>query len=258
MTELPEHVQVNRDYWNSMAHQWTAAGECSWAGEPRWGIWGHPEGEVGLLPADMHGLDAVELGCGTGYGSAWMARRGARVVGVDISSAQLATARRLDTEHGLGITWVEASAEAVPRPDGSFDFALSEYGAAIWCDPYRWIPEARRLLRPGGRLVFLASSFWAAVCSPADGALPVTHRLERPYFGLHRLDWRDAVDEPGGIEFSLPIADWFRLFRQVGFAVEDFLELRAPAEATGVRFGIPAAWARDFPGEQVWKVRVAG
>jgi hypothetical protein len=32
-----------------------------------------------------------------------------------------------------------------------------EYGAAIWCDPYRWIPEAARLLRPGGELLFLGN-----------------------------------------------------------------------------------------------------
>jgi SAM-dependent methyltransferase len=241
-----------------MAHQWVAAGERSWAGEPRWGIWGIAETELGLLPDDMTGMDAVELGCGTGYGSAWMARRGARVVGVDISAAQLATARRLDAGHRLGITWVEASAESVPRPDAAFDFALSEYGAAIWCDPRRWVPEARRLLRPGGRLVFLGHSPWAAVCSPTDGSMPVTRGLERPYFGLHRLDWRWAVDEPGGIEFSLATSEWFRLFRQTGLVVEDFLEIRAPAGTEDTRFGIPAAWARDYPSEQAWKLRVPG
>jgi SAM-dependent methyltransferase len=256
--ELPEHVAVNRRLWNAHAPEWVEAGERNWAGEVRWGIWGIPEAQVGVLPADMSGMRAVELGCGTGYGSAWMARRGARVVGVDISSEQLATARRLDAQHGLGIDWVEASAEAVPRPAGSFDFALSEYGAAVWCDPYRWIPEARRLLRPGGRLVLLTNSVWTTLCSPPDGTLPVTRRLERSYFGLHRLDWRQAVDEPGGIEFSLPIGEWFRLFRQTGFVVEDFAELQAPPTATGTAFGITAEWARSFPSEMVWKARVPG
>jgi len=36
---------------------------------------------------------------------------------------------------------------------------ISEYGASIWCDPYRWIPEASRLLRPGGDLVFLVNGW---------------------------------------------------------------------------------------------------
>ena len=47
---------------------------------------------------------------------------------------------------------------ALPFADQSFDFAISQYGAAIWCDPYRWIPEASRILRPGGRLVFETGS----------------------------------------------------------------------------------------------------
>ena len=98
--------------------------------------------------------------------SAWLARRGARPVGVDITPAQLETARALQREHGLAFPLVEASAEAVPLPDASFDIAISEYGAAIWCDPYRWIPEAARLLRPGGRLIFLGNSPILMLCSP--------------------------------------------------------------------------------------------
>ena len=53
---------------------------------------------------------------------------------------------------------LHGNAEAVPYPDASFDFAISEYGACLWADPYRWIPEAARLLRPGGELIFLTNS----------------------------------------------------------------------------------------------------
>src|SRR5688572_13157693 len=160
----------------------------------------------GLLPDDMSGLDAIELGCGTAYVSAWMARRGATVVGIDNSVAQLATARRLATEHGVDLTLIHGNAETVPYPDGSFDYAISEYGAAIWCDPYVWIPEAHRLLRPGGTLAFLGTSTLATLCSPTDGSLPITTHLERDYFTIRRLDWRNAADEPGGIEFNLPVS----------------------------------------------------
>ena len=95
-------------------------------------------------------MDTVELGCGTAYFSAWLASRGARPVGIDITPAQLETARRMQAEFGLDFPLIEASAEDVPLPDESFDLAISEYGASIWADPYRWIPEAARLLRPGG------------------------------------------------------------------------------------------------------------
>src|SRR5690606_13491687 len=101
---LPEHARFNRAYWDEQASDWVAAGERNWAvDEPRWGIWGMPETDLRLLPGDMNGMDAIELGCGTGYVSGWMARRGARVVGVDISAEQLRTARRLAEQHRVEV-----------------------------------------------------------------------------------------------------------------------------------------------------------
>lgn len=229
MDDLPEHAAVNRDYWNGMADDWVAQGEAAWAAEdPYWGIWQLPESSVGMLPADLSGRRALELGCGAGYVSGWMARRGAEVVGIDVSERQLETARRLAGVHGVAVRWIHGSAEAVPLPDHSVDFAISEYGAAIWCDPHVWVREARRLLKPGGRLVFLGHTAWMAACTPRDGSA-ASRELHRPYFGLHRLDWRDVEVDPGGVEFVLPVSEWLRLFREVGLDVEDYLELQAPA-----------------------------
>ncbi len=88
----------------------------------------------------------------------------------------------------------------MPYPDASFDIAISEYGASIWCDPYAWIPEAARLLRPGGELVFLFNSIFTILCGPDDETIPAGDRLLRPLFGMHRVEW------PGedSVEFHLP------------------------------------------------------
>ena len=123
-----------------------------------------PESRAVRAAGDVAGLDVVELGCGTAYFSAWLARRGARPVGVDPTPAQLETARRMQRESGIEFPLIEAFGEDVPLPDASFDLVLSEYGASIWADPYRWIPEAARLLRPGGRLVFLRNSTLSILC----------------------------------------------------------------------------------------------
>ena len=53
-----------------------------------------------MFPDNLAGTDVIELGCGTAYVSSWLARRGARVVGIDDSEQQLATARHLQREHG--------------------------------------------------------------------------------------------------------------------------------------------------------------
>ena len=98
------------------------------------------------------------MGCGTAYISAWLSRRGARVVGIDNSEAQLGTVRRLQRQHGLDFPLIHCNAQAIGYPDASFDFAISEYGACLWAGPQHWVPEAARVLRPGGPLVFLTNS----------------------------------------------------------------------------------------------------
>ena len=249
---LPAHVVENRRYWDEMAHEWVSAGERSWKmTDPTWGIWGIPESEISMLPTDMSGLRAIELGCGTGYVSAWMTRRGASVVGIDNSANQLETARRLALEYDIEITFVHGNAEVVPYPDGSFDFAISEYGAAIWCDPRIWIPEAFRLLAPGGELRFLGTHPIAIVSTPDSGAA-VEERLNHPYFGMHMTDWRNVEVDPGGIEFNLTISEWIRLFTDTGFCVNRYEELAPPATAAEDRFGFTVEWAKRWPSEQVW------
>jgi SAM-dependent methyltransferase len=213
MSELQEHVARNRAHWDALAQQYVEAGERAWAkAEPAWGIWQVPESELHLLAEPLAGKDAIELGCGTAHVSAWFARRGARMVGIDNSEAQLATARRLQRQYGLEFPLLHGDAEAVPSPDASFDFAISEYGACLWADPQRWVPEAARLLRPGGRLVFLTNSFLLTLCVPPQEGAAATERLLRPAFGMHRVEWPDGRRQISPLPWRLdPAAAGFGL-----------------------------------------------
>ena len=245
---MSEHADENRAYWNGHAHERVERGERAWASAaPYWGVFEVSNTDLPILPDDLAGRAAIELGCGTGYGSAWMARRGASVFGIDISEEQLRTAHRLQDAAKLDIVFAHGDAENVPRPDGSFDFALSEYGAAIWCDPEVWLREAHRLLRDGGRLVFLGTHPLVVACFDPAGE-HIERRLHRPYRGMRSVDWRNVSFEPGGIEFNRTFADWFALFRAVGFRRDDYREVYAPAGATASH----AEWAREFPYEQVF------
>lgn len=253
--DLPEHVRVNRQHWDDMAEQWVASGKRAWeSAEPYWGVWHVPEAQLGMLPTDMTGMRAIELGCGTGYVAGWMARRGARVVGVDNSERQLVSARAFAEAHGVELDLRHGNAESLPIADESFDFAISEYGAAIWCDPRIWIPEAHRLLAPGGRLVFLGTTRLAHMTTPPDGSL-LDDRLHRPCFGLSKMDWRALEIEPGGIEFTLSMSSWLALFRETGFDVLDLIEIQAPEDPQHESVFCPTDWGRKWPYEQVWKLR---
>lgn len=210
-----------------------------------------PESELQLLPDVSGGLDVIELGCGTGYVSAWLARRGGRCVGLDNSSKQLASAQLFQREFGLSFPLVHADAERTPFADESFDVAISEYGAAIWCDPYRWIPEAARILRPGGQLIFLGHSVVVMLCVQGSETEAAQAHMLRDQFGMHRFDWPDE----GVVEFAIPHGETIRLLRRSGFEIEDLVEIRAPEGATTDILWVTQEWAGRWPSEDAWRAR---
>ena len=253
-SERPEYVQQNVANWSRANERYTdAAAASAWAAdEITWGVFSKPESELDVL-GDVRGFDVVELGCGTAYFSAWLTRRGARVVGVDPTPAQLDTARRLQRETGLEFPLIEAIGEDVPLPDSSFDLVLSEYGASLWADPYLWIPEAARLLRPGGRLIFLTNSTVSVLTMTMEGQ---GEQLVRPQFGLHKKEWPDTKE----VEFHLGHGDWIDLLHTNGFEIQRLVDLYAAQDAETHSFYhyVTAEWARKWPAEELWVARKRG
>ncbi len=252
--DLPDSIAANVADWSETNRQFTDAdAERAWAQELTWGVFGVPEADIGSPLGDVNGLDVVELGCGTAYFSAQLARLGARPVGVDPTPAQLDTARRMMEQTGIVFPLVEAPGERVPLPEDSFDLAVSEFGASLWADPALWVPEAARILRPGGRLVFLTNSFISYLCGIDEGGTSET--LQRSQFGAYRMQW------PGeqGIEYHLAHGDWIDLLRANRFEIERLIELRAPSDAKGHEFYdyVAPEWAWQWPAEEIWVARLA-
>jgi SAM-dependent methyltransferase len=247
-SEYPDYVAQNIAVWTKVNREHTGPrARDAWAqDEITWGTFEIPERQVNAL-GDVAGLDVVELGCGTAYFSAWLARRGARPVGVDPTPAQLATAREMQRQFGLDFPLVEAVAETVPLPDASFDLALSEYGASIWADPHRWIREAARLVRSAGRLVFLRNATISILCMDLGG---ITEHLQRSQRDLGRVEWPDT-DE---VEFHVPHGELIDILRANGFELDRLVELYAPEDAkTHEYYGyVTAEWARKWPAEEIW------
>jgi SAM-dependent methyltransferase len=251
--DLPEHVRENKASWEAEAANYVESARRNWAtDEITWGIYDVPEAEVGALP-DVAGMDVVELGCGTAYFSAWLARRGARPVGVDITDNQLATAGAMQAEHGLAFPLIQANAEDVPLADGCADLVLSEYGASLWCKPDAWLAEAARLLRPGGHLVFLTNSLLVALTAPTDGG-PNADRLLRGPREIATMRYEDD----DSVEFHLSPGEWIAELARTGFTVTALHELYAPEGAPPTRFDwMPSEWAARWPVEELWTARLA-
>lgn len=252
-SHLSEHVLKNRDAWNKSSdeyerdHAHVLTGEHAMA----WGNWRIPEAQLHIL-GEVAGKDILELGCGAARWSISLAQNGARTVGLDISSRQLQHAQRLMSEAGLSFPLIEASAEHVPLPDASFDIVFCDWGAMTFCDPYATVPEAARLLRPGGLFAFMTASPILALCHDKQTD-QVGQTLLNDYFTLHRLE-RDYA-----VEFQLPYGEWIRLFRRNNLIVEDLIEPQPPPDATSTYLTPEeATWGRRFPWESLWKLRKRG
>jgi len=135
---------------------------------------------LNLVTGARNGLDALDVGCGTGFLSFELAACGHRTTGIDFAASMLEEARRKATESAASVRFEQADAEHLPFGARSFDLVVSRH--VLWTLPH---PEAAvvewvRVLRPGGRLVVLDSQ--------SDPTLPLNPRqnarTSREYAGL--------------------------------------------------------------------------
>jgi 2-polyprenyl-3-methyl-5-hydroxy-6-metoxy-1,4-benzoquinol methylase len=124
-------------------------------------------------------LDALDVGCGTGFLSLLLAKLGHRVTGIDLAGAMLATARNKAAALGLTVDFRSADAEAPDLPAGSFDLIIERH--VLWTLPHpaAALDSWRQLLRRNGRLV-LIEGHWEGM-SPRDEYTEIYDHL--PLFG---------------------------------------------------------------------------
>lgn len=238
--------QRNRTFWDADADGYQAVhGDALAAAPEAWGVWRIPEAALGVL-GDVAGRDVLEYGCGAAQFGIALAARGARVVGLDVSAAQLAHARAGATARAVPLPLVCASATATPFADASFDLVFCDHGALSFCDPARTVPECARLLRDGGRLVFSVGT-QLLYLTWDEARFRQTRRLQEPW----RSRWTVDSGE-GTVDVVWSHGEWIRTFRAHDLVVDDLVELLAPPDATTTYDFVPAPWARRWPAEEIW------
>jgi SAM-dependent methyltransferase len=248
------HIGHNRAAWNADADRYqrdnrAQIGPQIHTGDPAWGVWGIPESKLNLL-GDVTGKRVLELGCGGAQWSLALARRGAHPIGLDLSDRQLVHARASMAEAGIDVPLVQATGEDPPFAGRSFDIVFADYGAFTFGDPYRTIPNAARMLRPGGLLVFTIISPIMLLSWPMEAEHP-TDALTTDYFGMHRFDTPNEATE-----FNLTFGGWIELFTRNGLIVEDLIEPRPdPDTISTYRDETDRAWSRRWPSECIWRLR---
>ncbi len=246
---LSEHARKNRALWEASSDRYEQRHALALSGEKAmaWGMWRIPEEELQVL-GEVAGKNILELGCGAARWSIALAQCGARPVGLDFSSRQLQYARRLMDEAEVDFPLIEANAEDVPLHAASFDIVFCDWGAMTFCDPQRTVPEAARMLRPGGLFAFATGTPIQFLCQDVKTD-QLTDHLVNDYFGMRRLEWEDEVN------FQLTYGEWIRLFRRSGFVVEYLIEPQPPeGVASTYRDEAETAWARRWPIENIWKL----
>ena len=171
----------------------------------------------------MRGKHILELACGGAQNSIALAKSGACVTAVDLSSKQLAHARDLVRSEGADVALIQADIERLTMfPDESFDIILSSNGIEFVTDIDACLREWHRVLRPGAIAVIstvhpLAAFEW----DEGQGAL-----LIQNYFNLPVEVWHDVGETDGqrGLTFFRTIEEMFSTLTGAGFSVERVLE----------------------------------
>lgn len=211
-------LAVNRNAWQRHAHHRQATGDrpgtllarFDWTQVPGLG----PGVE---LFGPVHGLRAIELGCGAGDHTAYLAAHGAHITGVDLAPAQIHRARARWCHTAPTATFVVSEAtHFLERESSPLDACYSIFGALGHCEPAPLLRAIHRRLRPGGRLLF-------SVRHPSWHALPLPFSGRR----IERLRIGQAIHVPI-VRYDHDLETWTGLVTTAGYRVHTALELTPP------------------------------
>jgi len=176
-----DHREVGR-YWNENAEVWT---QLARAGYDVYRDHLNTPAFLGMLP-HVDGLLGIDIGCGEGHNTRQIAKRGARLVGIDIAEVFIRHAREMERREPMGIEYRVASAVEIPFPQKHFDFAVATMSLMDVPETGRALSEAFRVVKPGGFFQF-----------------SITH----PCFDTpHRRNLRDE----DGRTYAIEVGDYFR------------------------------------------------
>ncbi len=223
-----------RESWDAAADPYTE-GQATGRDYYRFEFFGPAHAE---LCGDVSGLRVLDLGCGNGYFARELARRGARVTGVDIAPRMIEHARRSEVHRPLGVEYVVSDAASLEDHfgDRAFDMVTSCLALQDMPDPAGALREAARVLRPGGRLVASIAHpctdtpfrEWERDASGAKRWLCIDRYFERGPIRYHWVRWPDDFSTTA---VHVTLEDWFRWFREAGLQLADLREPEPSPEA---------------------------
>lgn len=223
--------QLQRTYWDSISHHYQRVMEIS-TDDFHYGPLLPGDSSLHILPDIFPGMRALELGCGGGQNSVFLARRGAVCDAFDISREQLAAARALARREGVKVNFSIGRLDAPPgKFKGPYDLIHSSHAMEFADYPARVVENAAALLKPGGTLVIstvhpLYNGEWVDGLDE-DGSDGGKGLFLKNYFSPPD-DVRTRRGKPIVVSHAYPVSSWFKWMRAAGLEVTDIEE---PPEA---------------------------
>jgi 2-polyprenyl-3-methyl-5-hydroxy-6-metoxy-1,4-benzoquinol methylase len=182
----------------------------------------------------VKGLSILDAGCGNGYLCRLLARKGAKMSGVELSKKFIEIASAKEREASLGITYYSGTiCNLLMFEDEAFDMVISNLVLMDVRDLDKAIEEIHRVLKKNGRLIF-------SIMHPCFSSSPVRGWVRKPedsnrkedwmywkvdrYFDRSMEMWRFYADWPSVYSFHRPLSDYIRILIENGFAIVEFEE----------------------------------
>lgn len=202
------------------------------------------------LIGEVRNKKILDAGCGNGYFSRLLAEHGARVTGVDLSSKFVEIARRYEKKKPLGIRYEQADlANLSLFPSAYFDIIVSVYVLCDVRDCRKAVREIARVLKPGGRFVFLIehpcfswhAGGWERIPSDSERTEDFLYFKVDDYFkrGTIESQWGKL---PVLLGFHRPLSDYFRFLQENSFLIQNLVEPRPRRQSLRKR---PIEWNRE-------------
>jgi 2-polyprenyl-3-methyl-5-hydroxy-6-metoxy-1,4-benzoquinol methylase len=216
--------------WDKVADQWVA----------RYTEYGDVNRQYIIDPAifriigSVKGLSILDAGCGSGYLCRILAKKGAKMSGVELSKRFVEIAEQKEREVSLGITYYSSTVcNLAMFEDETFDMVISNLVLMDLPDLDKAIKEFHRVLKKNGRLVF-------SIMHPCFSSPPVRGWMRKPedsnrkedwiywkvdrYFDRSMEIWRFYPDWPPLHSFHRPLSDYVKTLIENGFAIVNFEE----------------------------------
>jgi len=191
------------------------------------------------LLGSVRGLRGLDIGCGEGYNTRLVARKGARMTAIDISRVFLKHAQEEEVRRPLGISYAWASGERLPFDPASFDFCMATMSLMDMAKPEQALREAFRVLKPGGLLQFsithpctdLPRRWWVRDRQGRKVALAVGNyfrqgrgEVEEWIFGAAPEALKRRLPKFRTPRFNLTFSGWVNTLLATGFRLERMVE----------------------------------